>query len=104
ELDLHLIVDNSSTHKSPPVQRWLTRHPRVHLHFIPTSSSWCNMVQRWFGEITQKRIRRGTFHSVQELVAAITEYLRQYNQAPTRFVWTKDADMILGKIRRCKEA
>jgi transposase len=104
ELDLHLIVDNSSTHKSPPVKRWLTRHPRVHLHFIPTSSSWLNMVERWFGEITQKRIRRGTFRSVKELVAAITTYLQEYNQAPTRFVWTKDADMILGKIRRCKEA
>jgi transposase len=104
ELDLHLIVDNSSTHKSPPVTRWLQRHSRVHLHFIPTSSSWLNMVERWFGEITQKRLRRGTFRSVKELVAAITEYLRAYNQAPTRFVWTKDADMILGKIRRCKEA
>jgi transposase len=104
ELDLHLIVDNSSTHKSPPVKRWLTRHPRVHLHFIPTSSSWLNMVERWFGEITQKRIRRGPFRSMKELVAAITTYLQEYNQAPTRFVWTKDADMILGKIRRCKEA
>ena len=104
ELALHLIVDNSSTHKSPPVKRWLKRHPRVHLHFIPTGSSWLNMVERWFGEITQKRIRRGTFRSVQELIAAITEYLRTYNEAPTRFVWTKDADMILGKVARCKEA
>ncbi len=104
ELDLHLIVDNSSTHKSPPVRRWLKRHPRFHLHFIPTSSSWLNMVERWFGELTQKRIRRGTFGSVKELIVAITEYLRTYNEAPTRFVWTKDADMILGKIRRCKEA
>jgi transposase len=104
ELDLHLIVDNSSTHKSPPVKRWLQRHPRFHLHFIPTSSSWLNMVERWFGEITRKRIRRGTFRSVKELVTAITDYLSVYNQAPTRFVWTKDADMILGKVRRCKEA
>ena len=104
EVTLHLIVDNSSTHKSPPVKRWLTRHPRVHLHFIPTGSSWLNMVERWFGEITKKRIRRGTFRSVKDLIAAITEYLRTYNEAPTRFVWTKDADMILGKIRRCKEA
>jgi transposase len=103
-LDLHLIVDNSNTHKSPPVKRWLRRHPRFHLHFIPTSSSWLNMVERWFGEITRKRIRRGTFRSVKELVAAITDYLTVYNQAPTRFVWTKDADMILGKVRRCKEA
>jgi transposase len=104
DLDLHLIVDNSNTHKSPPVKRWLQRRPRVHLHFIPTSSSWLNMVERWFGEITRKRIRRGTFGSVRELIAAITEYLDTYNAAPTRFVWTKDADMILGKIRRCKEA
>jgi transposase len=104
ELDLHLIVDNSSTHKSPPVKRWLRRHPRCQLHFIPTSSSWLNMVERWFREITQKRIRRGTFCSVKDLVAAITPYLKHYNQAPTRFVWTKDADMILAKIHRCKEA
>jgi transposase len=104
DLDLHLIVDNSNTHKSPPVKRWLRRQPRIHLHFIPTSSSWLNMVERWFGEITRKRIRRGTFRSVPELVTAITEYLRLYNQAPTRFVWTKAADMILGKIHRCKEA
>ena len=104
ELDLHLIADNSSTPTSPPVKRWLTRHPRCHLPFIPPSSSWLNMGERWFGEITHKRIRRGTFRSVKELVAAIAEYLRAYNQAPTRFVWTKDADMILGKIRRFKEA
>jgi transposase len=104
DLDLHLIADNSNTHKSPPVRRWLTRHPRFHLHFIPTSSSWLNMVERWCGELTQKRIRRGTFGSVKELIAAITEYLRTYNKAPTRFVWTKDSGMILGKIRRCKEA
>lgn len=104
KLDLHLIVDNSNTHKSPPVIRWLRRHPRFHLHFIPTSSSWLNMVERWFGELTRKRIRRGTFGSVKELIAAITEYLQTSNDAPTRFVWTKDADMILDKIRRCKEA
>ena len=71
ELDLHLIVDNSSTHKSPPVKRWLKRHARFHLHFTPTSSSWLNMVERWFGEITQKRIRRGTFGSVDDFVATI---------------------------------
>ena len=104
ELDLHLIVDNSSTHKSPPVKRWLKRHPRFHLHFTPTSSSWLNMVERWFGEISQKRIRRGTFRNVKELILAIQEYLRVYNDAPKRFQWTKDADMILEKIRRCKEA
>jgi len=104
DLALHLIVDNYGTHKSPPVKRWLKRHPRFHLHFIPTGSSWLNMVERWFRDITQRRIRRGTFRSVKELIAAIHDYLREYNQAPTRFVWTKDADMILDKIRRCKEA
>jgi transposase len=101
---LHLIVDNASTHKSPPVQRWLRRHPRFHLHFTPTSSSWLNLVERWFREITQRRIRRGTFTSVQALITAIEEYLAEYNRAPKRFVWTKDADMILAKIDRCKAA
>lgn len=104
DLDLHLIVDNYSTHKSPPVKRWLAKHPRFHLHFIPTSSSWLNMVERWFGQITQKRIRRGTFKSVPQLITAIMEYLEHSNADPKPFVWTKDADMILAKINRCKEA
>lgn len=99
--DVHVILDNLSTHKSPPVQRWLRRHPRVHFHFIPTSSSWLNLVERWFGEITRDRIRRGTFDSVPALVAAIEDSLRHYNEAPRRFIWTKDADMILDKIARC---
>jgi len=103
-LDLHLIVDNYSTHKSPQVKRWLARHKRFHLHFVPTSSSWLNMVERWFGQITQKRIRRGTFKSVPQLVDAIHDYLKNYNADPKPFVWTKDADMILAKIKRCKEA
>lgn len=104
DLDLHLIVDNYSTHKSPQVKRWLARHKRFHLHFVPTSSSWLNMVERWFGQITQKRIRRGTFKSVQQLIDAITDYLENHNGDPKPFVWTKDADMILAKINRCKEA
>jgi transposase len=104
DLDLHLVVDNSSTHKSPSVKRWLSRHKRFRLHFTPTGSSWLNMVERWFGEISQKRIRRGSFESVKELIAAIEEYLDQYNRAPKRFVWTKDADMILAKVEHCKEA
>jgi len=104
DLDLHLIVDNYSTHKSPQVKRWLARHKRFHLHFIPTSSSWLNMVERWFGQITQKRIRRGTFKSVPQLIEAITEYLRIHNSNPKPLVWTKDADMILAKIARCKGA
>jgi hypothetical protein len=90
-----------STHKSPPVQRWLKRHPGVYFHFIPTSSSWLNLVERWFGEITRDRIRRGTFESVPALVAAINEYLQHYNAAPRRFVWTKSADMIRDKIATC---
>jgi transposase len=104
ELDLHLIVDNYSTHKSPPVKRWLKRHRRFHLHFIPTSSSWLNLVERWFGEITRKRIRRGTFKSVKELITAIDSYLKEHNQDPRKFVWTKDAETILAKVNRCKEA
>ena len=72
-------------------------------HFIPTSSSWLNLVERWFGEITRDRIRRGTFESVTDLVAAIDGYLQHYNEAPHRFIWTKDADTILGKIDRCKK-
>ena len=104
EVDLHLIVDNASTHKSPPVQRWLRRHPRFHFHFTPTSSSWLNLVERWFRDLSQKRIRRGSFDSVQALIAAIEQYLATYNTNPTRFTWTKDADMILAKINRCKAA
>ncbi|MGH8459281.1 MAG: IS630 family transposase [Nevskiales bacterium] len=100
DLDLHLIVDNYSTHKSPPVNRWLAKHKRFRLHFIPTSSSWLNMVERWFGQITQKRIRRGTFKSVPQLIDAIMEYLNKNNSDPKPFVWTKDAAAILGKERR----
>jgi transposase len=99
-LDLHLIVDNASTHKSPPVRRWLARHPRVHLHFTPTSSSWLNLVERWFAEITRTRLRRGTFESLPALLRAIRDYLDHYNESPKPFVWTKDADTILGKIAR----
>ncbi len=103
-LELHLIVDNYGTHKSELVREWLEGHRRFHLHFTPTGSSWLNMVERWLGELTEKRIRRGTFRSVAELVRAIREYLTVYNESPRKFVWTKDADMILGKITRCKEA
>src|SRR5262249_11102906 len=100
---IHVVLDHLSTHKSPPVQRWPRRHPRVHFHFIPTSSSWLNLVERWFGEIPRQRIRRGTFESVPALIAAIDEYLQHYNEPPRRFIWTKDADTILGKIDRCKK-
>lgn len=97
---IHVILDNLSTHKTPQVRRWLARHRRVHFHFIPTSSSWVNLVERWFAEITRVRIRRGTFESVPALVAAIEDYLRHYNAAPRPFVWTKDTDTILGSIAR----
>ena len=103
-LDLHLIVDNYGTHKHPRVKSWIRRHPRFHLHFIPTSSSWLNLVERWFREITDKRIRRGSFRNVPGLIAAITEYLDNHNQNPKVFVWTASVERIMGKIAKCKEA
>ena len=103
-LDLHLIVDNYGTHKHPRVKSWLNRHSRFHLHFMPTSSSWLNMVERWFREITEKRIRRGTFKSVPDLIAAIIDYMENHNQNPRVFVWSAPADKILNKIAICKEA
>lgn len=102
KLDLHLIVDNYSIHKHANVKKWLNKHPRFHLHFTPTSSSWLNLVERWFAEITSKRIRRGSFRSVSELIAAIEEYIQVNNYKPKPFVWTKKADEILEKIRPCK--
>jgi transposase len=105
ELDLHLILDNYSTHKSAAVQRWLKpkkRH-RFHFHFTPTSSSWLNQVERWFGLITDKMIRRGTFHSVEELEHAIYAWLASWNDTPKPFAWKATADVILDKVRRCKE-
>jgi transposase len=102
ELALHLIVDNYATHKHEDIQTWLAKHPRFTLHFIPTSSSWLNLVERWFREITDKRIRRGVFRSVPELVAAIDDYLTHNNSDPKPFVWTKSVDAILEKVGRCK--
>jgi len=104
ELDLHLIVDNYGTHKHPRVKSWLRRHPRFHLHFIPTSSSWLNLVERWFRELTDKRIRRGSFGNVPELIAAIKDYLDSHNQNPRVFVWTASVEHILTKVAKCKEA
>lgn len=104
ELDLHIIADNYATHKHPRVKSWLRRHPRFHLHFIPTSSSWLNMVERWFREITDKRIRRGSFAGVPELIAAIQAYLDGHNQNPHIFKWTASAADILTKVAKCKEA
>jgi transposase len=98
--DLHLIVDNYNTHKHPKVKRWLKRHPRFHIHFIPTSSSWLNLVERWFREITDKRIRRGAFHSVPQLIETIMDYIAQHNDNPKTFVWTAKAEAILDKVAR----
>jgi len=101
---LHLIVDNYATHKHPQVKKWFKRHPRFHLHFTPTSSSWLNMVERWFREITDKRIRRGSFSNVPQLIAAIKEFLDNHNQTPKVFVWKASVEKILAKIAKCKEA
>lgn len=101
---LHLIVDNYATHKHPKVEQWLECHRRFHLHFTPTSSSWLNLVERWFAEITRKRIRRGSFKSVQELVQAINHYIRHNNEHPKPFVWTKRVHQILEKVGHCKAA
>ena len=102
QLDLHLIVDNYGTHKHPRVKSWLAGHPRW--HFTPTCSSWLNLIERWFREITQKRIRRGSFHGVGELVAAIETYIANHNQNPHIFTWTATTNTILTKLALCKEA
>jgi transposase len=99
---LHLIVDNYATHKHPKVKAWLRRHPRFHMHFTPTSSSWLNMVERFFRDLTVNRIRRGTFGSVQELIQAIEQYLAANNQDPKPFIWTAKARDILAKVSRAR--
>jgi transposase len=104
ELDLHLIVDNYATHKHPKVQSWLTRHKRFHIHFIPTSSSWLNVIERWFRDLTHNRIRNGVFRSVTDLIQAIFEYIADHNGNPTTFVWTKKAEDILAKVTRARAA
>jgi transposase len=102
DLDLHLIVDNYSTHKHARVKSWLRRHPRFHMHFTPTSSSWLNMVERWFRDLTDKRIRRGSFANVKELTASIMEYIAEHNANPRSFAWTARAETILEKVRRAR--
>ena len=102
KLDIHAVLDNYGTHSHPKVRAWLDNHPRFHLHFVPTSSSWLNLVERWFGELTRRRIRRGSFHSAQELIQAIHEYIQANNENPRPFLWTKKADAILEKVNRCK--
>jgi transposase len=100
ELDVHLVLDNSSTHKTPAIQRWLTAHPRFVVHFTPTSSSWLNLVERWFAELTTKKLRRGAHRSVRQLNADIRAWIETWNENPRPFVWTKTADQILDSIAR----
>jgi transposase len=99
-LDIHLILDNYGTHKTPQVRRWLAAHPRFHLHFTPTSASWLNLVERWFAKLTDKQIKRGAHRSTSALEAAIREYLAITNESPKPFVWTKTADEILASVAR----
>lgn len=99
-LDVHLILDNSSTHKTPAIHRWLARHPRFHLHFTPTGASWINLVERWFAALTEKQLRRGVHRSTRELERAIRRYVEITNGHPKPFVWTKTADEILDSIAR----
>lgn len=98
ELDVHVVVDNSSTHKTPAVQRWLVRHPRFTLHFTPTYSSWLNLVERWFAELTTKWLRRGTHRSTKELEDAIRSWAATWNDDPRPFIWHKTADEILDSL------
>jgi len=102
--DLYLIVDNASTHKHARVRRWLARHPRFHVYFTPTSSSWLNMVERFFRDLTQRRLRRGVFRGVEELIMAIGDYVDQHNEQPKPFIWTASAKDILAKVARARAA
>ena len=101
---IHIIADNYSAHKHPSVKAWLQRHRRFHMHFTPTSASWLNMVERFFRDITQRRIRRGAFRSVPELVAAIDEYIQNHNKTPKPFIWTAKASDILEKVTRARRS
>lgn len=103
DLRLHLVMDNYGTHKHPRVRAWLKRHPRFVPHFVPTSSSWLNLVERWFGELTRKRIRGGSFGSVADLQIAIEDFLQAWNENPKPFVWTATVDSIVEKLSRCRQ-
>lgn len=104
-LDVHLILDNYGTHKTPLIHRWLLRHPRFHLHFTSTSSSWLNMVERWFAELTNKKIRRGAHRSIRQLERDIRDWIELWNQNPRPYVWVKPAERILASIARyCRAA
>jgi len=104
EFDLHLIADNYATHKHPKVKAWLKRHPRFHMHFIPTSSSWLNVIERFFRDLTDKRLSRGVFRNVRQLIAAIKAYIDEHNDDPKPFVWRKTAEQILEKVGRARAA
>ncbi len=101
---IHMIVDNYATHKHPKVQRWLARHPRFHMHFTPTGCSWLNMVERFFRDLTENRLRRGVFRSIEELITAINHYVDRHNEKPKPFVWTAKAADILEKVKRARTA
>jgi transposase len=103
DVELHLVMDNYGTHSHPRVQSWLKRHPRFVPHFIPTSSSWLNLVERWFGELTGKRVRRGIFVSVEDLISAIEEYVAVWNEDPKPFVWTATVESIVEKLKGCRQ-
>ena len=102
KLALHLILDNYGTHKHPKVKAWLEKHPRFHVHFTPTSASWLNLIERWFGELTDKQLRRGVFRSVPELTRTIRRYIETNNAEPKPFIWTASVDSILAKVSKCK--
>jgi transposase len=103
DVPLHMVMDNYGTHKHPRVQAWIKRHPRFIPHFVPTSSSWLNLVERWFGELTSKRVRRGSFYSVKDLQNAITDFLDVWNENPKPFVWTATVKSIQKKLSRCRQ-
>lgn len=100
DLEVHLVMDNYATHKTPAIRRWLARHPRWHVHFTPTSASWINQVERFFAELTEKQIRRGVHHSTRDLEQAIRQYINNVNDDPRPFRWAKSADNILASIKR----
>lgn len=101
-LEVHIVLDNYGTHKHPAVKKWFSDHPRYHVHFTPTGASWLNQIERWFAEITRKRIRRGTFRSVRELIQTIRDYIRENNHHPRPFQWIAKPDAILRKVNRLK--
>ena len=103
DMRIHLVLDNYGTHKTALIHNWLVKRPRFQLHFTPTSASWLNLVECWFGLITQKQIRRGSFRSTKELEEAIHRYLETYNQNPRPFIWSKTADQIFESLTRCCE-